>query len=246
MFNGSKSNDSSSIRTNVFRQLLQIRSENSAIKWLDLNIRKLSSSDDFSRVFATTFSLIPRFFPRKRIQLDHNDRQDITALQHGRFLEGWPLDQLARAFFLSTGFDRKKNFTTDYHQLFEMADTMELIALYRSLPFMPDPEKHLLRAEEGTRSNAPEVFNAIFLRNPYPAEYFSDIQWNNGVLKAAFIGSPFSNIHGLERRRNSALEASLSNYLKERKAANRAVPKDLIRFLHSASSKQAARERIPT
>jgi len=124
-----------------------------------------------------------------------------------------------------------------HHRLFETADSMELIALYKTLPLMPYAKEHMTKALEGIRSNSPTVFNAIFLDNPYPSENFSEAEWNNGVLKAAFIEGPFNRIYGLEKRRNPALEESLFHYTCERKAASRLISEDITVFLDQKINK---------
>jgi hypothetical protein len=71
------------------------------------------------------------------------------------------------------------------------------------------------------------VFNAVALQNPYPAEYFDNIAWNQMVLKALFVGSPLNLIYGLKQRNNSDLSQMLIDYADERKAANRDVSHEL-------------------
>ncbi len=114
-------------------------------------------------------------------------------------------------------------------QLFTTADVGELVALYQSLPLLPDPEQHLAQATEGIRSNMTAVFNAVALCNPYPTDYFDEPAWNQMVLKAVFVGSPLHLIWGLESRANPELARMLIDYAHERWAAKRSVTPELWR-----------------
>ena len=75
------------------------------------------------------------------------------------------------------------------------------------------------------------VFNAVALNNPYPSEYFDNQAWNQMVLKALFVGSPLSQIHGLEQRANPQLAQMLDDYANERQAAKRSVAPSLWQLL---------------
>ena len=73
------------------------------------------------------------------------------------------------------------------------------------------------------------VFEAVAHANPYPAEQFSETQWNQMVLKALFVGSTLAPIQGLDERRNADLAGMLIDYAHERWAAGRPVSPELWR-----------------
>jgi hypothetical protein len=73
------------------------------------------------------------------------------------------------------------------------------------------------------------VFEAVALRNPYPAEALPEPAWNQMVLKALFVGSALDPIVGLDRRANPALARMLADYARERWAARRPVSPELWR-----------------
>ena len=100
---------------------------------------------------------------------------------------------------------------------------MSLVAIYQSLPLLHRPESYSALAINGLRSSMTAVFEAIALRNPYPAQYFDEPAWNQMVLKALFENSQVSLIEGLNRRANPGLSQMLMDYADERKAAHRPV-----------------------
>ena len=84
-----------------------------------------------------------------------------------------------------------------------------------------DGDRASLEAREAIRSNMGDVFRAISQRNPYAAEYFDDIAWNQMVAKCVFTDLPLRSIHGLDARANEALARMLLDLAQERRAAGR-------------------------
>jgi hypothetical protein len=74
------------------------------------------------------------------------------------------------------------------------------------------------------------VFEAIACENPYPAAYFPELNFNQMVLKAAFIGIALERILGLDARVTPELSRMGSDYASERRAAGHPVPADLSRL----------------
>jgi hypothetical protein len=73
------------------------------------------------------------------------------------------------------------------------------------------------------------VFNAVACDNPYPFRHFEESAWNQMILKAVFIGTPFRNIIGLDQRANKPLANMLINYAHECWAAGRPVTPEVWR-----------------
>ena len=115
--------------------------------------------------------------------------------------------------------------------LFATADYRELVALYRGLYFMAEPEDFVPRAREGLRTNMTPVFDAIALDNPYPARYLDQDAWNQMVLKARFMDRPMYRIYRIEDRKNAKLADIFLDYAEERRSAHRPVSPELWRFV---------------
>ena len=89
------------------------------------------------------------------------------------------------------------------------------------LKALPYPDELTARAAEGIRTNITDVFNAVALRNPFPADFFDDDAWNQVILKTLFVGSPVYLIQGVDKRRNEPLARMLVEYAHERWSAGR-------------------------
>lgn len=201
--------------------------EPDGMTWLEEKRKQITSADS-ERIFFAAFSAVPRYTGKQDLQLTPDDWQAIEAIRPGWFPGHWSVDQAARTLLiLSLPQDNAEEYLRRVEQVFSAADVSELVALYQALPLLPYPERFRLRAAEGVRSNMTAVFNAVALRNPYPAEYLDNIAWNQMVLKALFVGSPLHLIYGLEKRNNSDLSQMLIDYANERKAANRSVSPEL-------------------
>jgi len=148
-----------------------------------------------------------------------------TSVINNVSISGWSLDRLVRVYLLTTldGSD-EAIYTKTLSSLFETAENNEAVALMSTLPFFAYPESWILRATDAVRSNIGLVFDAIAFQNPYPMQYFSELAWNQLVLKCIFNDKPIHHIQGLNERANQALAISISNLAHERWAAGRTIP----------------------
>ncbi len=152
-------------------------------------------------------------------------------------IPGWnwqnvTLDQLVRVYLLIQ-LAEKEDGKSRIETLFDTAEMNELIALYRALPVLPTPEIWLHRATDAVRSNMGPVFDAIAFSNPYPTTYFSELAWNQLVLKCIFNDKPIHLIEGLDERANQALADTLADFAHERWAAGRRVPSQVWRLIRN-------------
>jgi hypothetical protein len=208
--------------------LLQSVSQ-SGIDWLEQKQAQITSGGA-ERVFFTAFSAVPRYLGKQNLQLTSQDLEAAQEAIPGWNPADWSVHQAGRTLLvLALPHDDAEAYVRSLDKVFSSADMGELVALYQSLPLLPHPELHRQRAAEGIRSNMSNVFQAIALRNPYPANYLDNAAWNQMVLKAVFVGSPLHLIWGLDRRANPELAKMLTDYAHERWAAKRPVTPELWR-----------------
>jgi hypothetical protein len=202
-----------------------------AVTWLNETRNQISSNAN-PRIFFSSFSKVPRYTGKNQLQLTPQDLKIASTIRLGWFPSNWSVDQAARTLIVLTlPLTDSEKYLNILEQVFSAADVGELVALYQALPLFPYSEKLQKRAAEGIRSNMTAVFNAVALRNPYPAEYFDDLAWNQMVLKALFVGSPLHLIQGLDVRANSELSRMLIDYAHERYSANRLVSAEIWRLV---------------
>ena len=108
-------------------------------------------------------------------------------------------------------------------KLIQIADKSELEAFLKYLVLLPNPENYQFAAVEALRTNISTVFEAISKHNPYPSLYFTDQQWNQMYLKAAFMQLDLSAIVDIDKRANADLAQIISDYAHERWAASRTI-----------------------
>ena len=218
----------SSITELIHRWLSQYVA-NESLTWLHKKTKQIADGAT-TRTFFTAFSAVPRYTRKTKLELTPEDLQAARTLRPGWFPGDWSVDQLARTLIvLALPHDNPEKYLQTLGQVFTTADVGELVALYQSLPLLPHPEIHRNQAAEGVRSNITAVFKAVALQNPYPADYFDNIAWNQMILKAIFVSSPLYLIQGLNRRANPELAQMLINYAHERWAAKRSVTPELWR-----------------
>jgi len=211
--------------------LLAARVDPPALEWLRARIA--SAERSFAdAAFLLAFSSAPRRVGRADLAPTARELERATQARRG-FRPGlWTVDQAARArLLLALPSPDPAAYVKTLDRLFDDADLGELVALYSALPLLPHPSRHRERAAEGIRSNMKTVFEAVALRNPYPAEELEDPAWNQLVLKCLFVGSPLVEVEGFDSRVNPPLARMLADFAHERWAAGRPVPPELWRGL---------------
>ena len=180
----------------------------------------------------TAFVASPRFLTKKIVNVDLELETALKDNIPGFSVTGWSLVRTARVWLLTQLDDSDKDaFVKNIETLFDTAEMNELVALYSALPLLAYPEQWLFRATDAVRSNMGFVFDAIALHNPYPARYFSELAWNQLVLKTIFNDKPVHFIAGLEERENKNLALILSDFAHERWAAGRSVAPNVWRLV---------------
>lgn len=180
----------------------------------------------------TAFVATPRFLAKRTIKPKVEQTIELNEILPGFSVEDWGGARLSRVWLLSCLDTTDKDaYCRHIETLFDTAEMNELVSLYSALPILKYPEKWLFRATDAVRSNMGVVFDALALRNPYPCQYFSELAWNQLVLKAIFNDKPINFIVGLEERVNENLAFTLSDFAHERWAAGRIVAPQVWRLV---------------
>jgi hypothetical protein len=144
-------------------------------------------------------------------------------------VETWSTGDLARVALLCIALEciPEGEHVALVEDLYFRGELGEKCAVLRALPLLPNPGVHLDVAREACRTNAVSLFEAIATDNPYPERYFSELAYNQLVMKALFLGVSARRILGVEGRVGAELLRMLHDYRDERIAAGRSVPEDL-------------------
>ena len=190
------------------------------------------------------FGLTPRKVGKADLNLTKQELQSAEQTRPGWDPRRWSVDQVVRTLFvLSMPSESPAAYVEILDQLFSAGEVGELVALYQALPLLPYPSAHTLRAAEGIRTNIKAVFCAVAHHNPYPAEQFTEDQWNQMVLKCQFIGVPMLTIEGLDQRANPRLASMVMDFIHERQAAKRTIAPEMWRCVGRFAD-QAARAEL--
>jgi hypothetical protein len=200
-------------------------------QWLSTQVQAIAAGAPDRQVF-TSFSLVSRQVGKADLALTPAQIMAAQALCPGWSPQTWSVDQAARSLLLlALPQDNPTQVAHRFEQLFTTSGLQELIALHQTLPLLPHPDRYRFWADEGVRSHMKGVFEAIALRNPYPAQHFDEAAWNQMILKALFIESELAPIVGLDDRRNPTLARMAIDYVHERWAAGRKVNPELWRLV---------------
>lgn len=180
----------------------------SADDWYREALQAATAGD--SRAFGRAFALVPRKF-------------DAKAGERERRLSVEYRSDLLLAYLDSSASDALEV----VEGLFRTASVDEAELMYRSLPRFPNPAAWVGRCMEGVRSNVLPIFHAVAIGNPFPRDHLGEGDWNQLILKAAFLGEPLAEIDGLETRANRDLGLMLADYISEREAAGRPIADDV-------------------
>ena len=137
-------------------------------------------------------------------------------------LDDWSLDVAGRcalllAFAAGTPEALPATLESAYHE----GDSLEKIAVVRSLSLLPDSERFTGIALDAGRTNETELFRAVALANPFPARHYPELEFNKLVMKAAFVRAPLDRILGLDRRANAELSRMAMDHIDEQESAQR-------------------------
>ncbi|MEO0335674.1 MAG: EboA domain-containing protein, partial [Pseudomonadota bacterium] len=150
----------------------------------------------------------------------------------------WTKTDWARLLFLLASAEQDCEFLAPetFDNLIRRGDHSEQISLAKILFYLPNAEHYQETAQRMIATNSADVFKSLAHHNPYPMSYFSDLYFQQMVLKALFIDLPSRPILGLSERASSELFRMAKDYVREREIASRSVPKGFA-FIESLEAK---------
>ena len=207
--------------------MIKSSSSEASWKWFEQIYGSLGSNFNPNH-FAAAFSGVRRRLGNLDITFAPGD-QDICFDDQLMSAYQTTLDELGRACLLLRAIEclTQEESTALIRETYEGGDNYEKQALLHTLPAMPDPSQYLAVAVEACRSNVKTVFEAIACHNTYPSHYFPDLNFNQMVLKALFIGSSLKSIVGLQNRLTPELRQMVTDFASERRIAGRSLPEDI-------------------
>jgi len=205
--------------------------------WLDQKLHSTKTDQDF----FISFALINKKIPRDHVKLSLSQLQTIELKYPEFYIGNWTLDQLCRfSLLMCYPLLSAKSLT----KLISVADTQEQISIFKSIPYLENAGHFTHIVVNGIRTNIVDVFDAIALKNSYPAGYFSQDEWNQMILKAVFMERPIYLVKGVDQRKNEKLAHILFDYARERWAASRRVTPELWRMISGYMTEEIFLEMI--
>lgn len=198
---------------------LSTRLSPEAMAWLKEKSAQIAAGAP-EKTVSPAFSAAVRHSGKEPLDLGPADLKAAAAAVEGWNPSDWTCDQAARILLL-LALPPGEASTRMLTRMYQTADVNEAVALQKALPLLPDPAAYMAWAREGVRSNIKLVYEALGLRNPYPALHFDETGWNQWVAKSFFMESPLEEVWGLDRRNNGALGRMLTDLAFERWAAGR-------------------------
>ncbi|WP_255702686.1 EboA domain-containing protein [Antarcticibacterium sp. 1MA-6-2] len=144
------------------------------------------------RSFYLAFSSASRFIRKSNLDSAEEILARADSIRKGFQPQSWNLLQCVRTYFLlMLPQEDAEAYEHNLTKLHETADVEEQVTLYAALPLLPYPSINSKRAAEGIRTNITDVFDAIALDNPYPADFLNELSLESNGFKSCFYATTF-------------------------------------------------------
>ncbi len=199
-----------------------------ACAWGDREAALVAAGAVDDLAFGQRLAAASRYTPRGPLDPSEASRAAASQLLDGWNPERWTtLDAQRVRLVLARALASAESLPEALELAFRYADEGELCALYRSLQFLPDPQRYTWRAGEGCRTNMRTVFEACALDSAYPSTALDDVAWRQLVIKCLFIESPLWRCSGLDGRLDDELSRMALDLVEERRSAGRRIQPEL-------------------
>tara|TARA_R110002073_G_scaffold259484_2_gene422571 strand:- start:4226 stop:4948 length:723 start_codon:yes stop_codon:yes gene_type:complete len=174
-----------------------------------------------------------------KLILSDQDLNKVKKIHRGWQPESWLLSESIRILFNLSAASVSDNETQIFSRAYRITELSEQIAFLKGLFLYGNSHFILNYAKDAVRSNTQSLFTAVSKFNPYPADNFSEREWNNMILKAVSWNCSLQDIYGIDQRANASLMKMLCEYAREQKGAKRRASKDLWRCVGPFSDESA-------
>ncbi|MBL4847664.1 MAG: HEAT repeat domain-containing protein [Planctomycetes bacterium] len=141
----------------------------------------------------------------------------------------WTLSDAGSVLLVAQAVEREQDPYAALFATYDAGGTEVKVACLRALNFVGPcaigPGLELI-ADAG-RTYLPELLGAAWAGNPFSARFLSDHDYRKAVLKAFFCEVPVEGFLRLEERADAELAKSLCDYVDERLAAGRTIPRPI-------------------
>ncbi len=202
-------------------QILTEYTSETGLIWLQDAVNRLQASDDPENDLGFLSGMA-----RRKVGSASSSWNTLTIQYETEefSLAHWDLPEVARVFLLGTALARVSDRVTFLQTAYRMGDELERVAFMKGLLLL-DPQGQCLElAIENGRTNSIPLFSALALYNPYPAQFYTEAQFNQLILKALFLDISIETTLGLETRANPELSRMCLDFIHERQAAKRNLP----------------------
>ncbi len=211
--------------------------------WSEKTLAAIAGGLDNDR-FCQALSSASRYGPKGDLAPSHQLVADAEDMLPGWNPSRWTaLEAVRVGLIVARAEVDADGVAAALEEAFRFADEGELCALYRSLQFLPGPERFVARSAEGCRTNMKTVFEANGCDTPFPAAHFDGVAWRQLCVKALFVESPLWRVVGFDARVDEELARMALDLADERRSAGRTVYPELWMCLGSEESGLEATER---
>lgn len=201
--------------------------------WIKQVIENVAEYSDPMRLSINIASVPKQICNDNCLILYEDDVDRAHSVCRGWQPEKWSLVEAIRILFNLVVIRKMDNMEYILSQAYQLPELNEQVAFLKGLPLYGKTEFFLNHAREAIRSNIRSLFAAVALFNPFPADNFSENEWNNMILKAISWNYPLRDIYNVAVRDNAALVVMLHEYAQEQIGAKRPVSKDLWKYVNS-------------
>lgn len=218
--------------------VLAARLPPSALEWFQRRVRFLMTRAFDRPTFLTTFLEAARYLGHAALVLGSGESRRLSSAGVSWPVGGWGQDDLGRALLLLRAAERlpEGKHAALVASCYQAGEARERQAVLRVLPFLPSTERFVDLAVDATRSDVPQVFEAIACENPYPAAHLGGEDFNELVIRALAHGVAIDRVVGLTDRVTPELVRLATAYAHERMGTGRALPPGIGRLLSLAEA----------